>query len=341
MIIEKDFKSGISKTAGGINHFIKGLPTRISTNPYIGCTHCCIYCYNKFLIRFRKEYDKLDDTCNKIIVKRNLPELITDEINKIKKSVLWIGSISDPYQPIEKKYEITRKIIKILKTNEFPYSIYTKSDLIVRDLDIIKDSLSEVIFTITSIDNNFKKKFEPYSPSYDRVLNAVEEISKITDTRVAILPIIPQYNDDIESLKYIMKEVKERGVKNVFVGFLRLNPLTTKNMKEKLGNEFDKIREYYGETFAGALIPKEEYRKNILKNLYEFSKEINVGFYVEDPLYFYNKKRTKIDKFYYATYQDFLYYYKKIKNIEKAYKLLNKDFLVDISLEDLIKIIGK
>lgn len=341
MILKIQSKSAITRTRGGLRAFLKGLPVRLSLNPYIGCSHCCIYCYNKFLVRFRKEYKTIEDVCNVIIVKENLPEILKKEIKKVGKSVLWIGSISDPYQPIERKYEITRKCLKVLINEHFPFSIYTKSYLVIRDLDLIKESFSEVIFTITSLDKEFKKIFEPRSPSYDKVLEALEEVSKVTDTRVAILPIIPSFNDDIEMLKELIKEVKCRGAKNVFVGFLRLTPLVIKNMKEKLEEKFEEIWKHYGEKFAGALIPTKEYRKRILKELFEFSKKINIGFYVEDPLFFYNKKETKVDSFYYATYQDFLFYCKKFRDIIRAYKEVKKKFLVDISIHDISQVLEK
>ncbi len=341
MILKIHSKSAITRTKGGIKAFLKGLPVRLSLNPYIGCSHCCVYCYNKFLIRFRKEYKTLEDICNVIIVKENLPEILEKEIKRAERSVLWIGSVSDPYQPIEKKYEITRKCLEILVGENFPFSIYTKSNLIIRDLDLINGALSEVIFTITSLDKGFKRIFEPRSPNYDKVLEALEETSKVTDTRIAILPIIPSFNDNIEMLKELIKEVKYRGAKNIFIGFLRLTPLVIKNMRKKLGEKFNEIWKYYGEKFAGAIIPKEEYRKKILKELFKFSKEIDVGFYVEDPLFFYNKKETRIDKFYYATYQDFLFYYKKFGNIVNAYEEIKRRFLVDISISYLNRLENK
>ena len=333
--MKKKVKSGINRMKGGEKAFMKGLPVRYSLNTYIGCSHCCAYCYNKFLVRFVPEYKSIEDVCQKIIVKENLAEVIEKELAKIKeKSVVWIGSTSDPYQPIEIKYEITRKSIEIFNKYSFPFSIYTKSNLVVRDLDLLKNSISEVIFTITSIDDDFKKKFEPLSPSYDKVLESLEKISRYIDTRVAILPIIPEYNDNVEELKELIKEAKKRGARNIFIGFLRLSPLVIYSLKQSLKEEdFNRIYSHYGEEFAGAQIPIEIYRKKILKELFEYAERIKIGFYAEDPLPFYKKKYTRIDKYYYATYQDFLFYRKKYSTLEETLNNLSKDYLLDPTID--------
>lgn len=104
-------------------------------NPYVGCGHNCQYCYARFMKRFTNH---LEEWGNFIDVKVNITEVLKKEINrpKFQKGRIYIGTVTDPYQPIEGKYQLTRKILEILKNYKNPISILTKSDLVLRDIDL-------------------------------------------------------------------------------------------------------------------------------------------------------------------------------------------------------------
>src|SRR4030066_189661 len=129
-------------------------------NPYVGCQHACSYCYARFMKRFsghKEPWGKFVD------VKINAADLLRVEINKKKRAKVWISGVCDPYQPLEAKYRLTRKCLEILARNDWPVVIQTRSPLVLRDVDILKDASNfEVGLTITTADDNIRKLFEPH-----------------------------------------------------------------------------------------------------------------------------------------------------------------------------------
>jgi DNA repair photolyase len=127
-------------------------------NPYIGCEHGCSYCYARFMKRFTGHKE---DWGEFVDVKINAPELLDKEIKKKKTGRVWISGICDPYQPIEEKYELTRKFLEILLKHDWPVTIQTKSPLILRDIGLLKKLRKiEVCFTIATADEKIRKIFE-------------------------------------------------------------------------------------------------------------------------------------------------------------------------------------
>ncbi|MCG2686361.1 radical SAM protein, partial [Candidatus Parcubacteria bacterium] len=105
-------------------------------NPYIGCSHECVYCYSRFKKRFTGHTEKWGEFVD---IKINAPEVLEKQLSRNpKKGVALLGSVTDAYQPVEKKYKITRAILKVLLKYDFPVSVLTKSDLVTRDVDLFK-----------------------------------------------------------------------------------------------------------------------------------------------------------------------------------------------------------
>ncbi len=338
--VEVEAKSAISASKGGVEAFIKGLPTRYSVNPYVGCPHCCKYCYARFITRFSKIHHTHRDFCNVVGVKQNLDVVLDKEIRRGRTdgSVLWIGSVTDPYNGLESKYQVTRRILNVLNKYKHPFSIYTRSPLVTRDLDLLTKDRSEVIFTYTGIHGRDKRIFEPNSPKSESILDSIEETSRKTNVRVAILPIIPTVNDDPSFLKEIIRDVSQRGAKNVYVGFLRLNPFTLRVLRDEVvSDRLADVLTYYdkSEKHAGAYLPNPEYRLGILKQLFDYSISRGVGFYVEDPFFLYNRKPTPIDRHYYASLHDFYSIYLRTKSIDTAYSEMRRRYRADVSLGDI------
>ena len=137
-------------------------------NQYIGCEHACLYCYAKFVCRWYN-YGKWGKW---IVIKENLPELVKKEKNV--KGKVYMSSISDPYQPIEKKVKLTRKILKNMN-KKIKLDILTKSDLVLRDIDVFKEFEDiEVGLTINDFDK--LKEIEPFSPSNKKRINALKKL---------------------------------------------------------------------------------------------------------------------------------------------------------------------
>jgi len=159
-------------------------------NPYVGCQHGCVYCYARFMKRFTGHMEKWGDFVD---VKINAPALLIMELKRKKIGRVWISGVCDPYQPIEKKYGLTRKCIDILAETGWPVTVQTKSALILRDAGILKRLKdSEIGFTITTADENIVRIFEPGAPPARQRFEALEILhSQGIQTYAMIAPILP------------------------------------------------------------------------------------------------------------------------------------------------------
>lgn len=171
-----------------------------SLNPYVGCQHNCKYCYAKFMKKFTAHYEDWGDFVD---VKINAPELLITEIKKKKAGHVWLSGICDPYQPIEEKYRLTRNCLKILIEHAWPVTIQTKSSLILRDLDLLKDSKKvEVCLTITTADERIRKIFEPNaSPIKERIDTLHKLRTEGIKTHVMIAPLLLGAENLVKELK--------------------------------------------------------------------------------------------------------------------------------------------
>lgn len=159
-------------------------------NPFVGCEHRCKYCYAIFMRRFTGHSERWGEFVD---VKINAPELLEIEIRKKKKGRVWISGICDPYQPLERRYRLTRRCLEILVENNWPVTIQTKSPLVLRDLDILlKAQDHEIGFTITTADEKIRRIFEPGAPSVAKRIEALGVLhSKGLRTFAMIAPVLP------------------------------------------------------------------------------------------------------------------------------------------------------
>jgi DNA repair photolyase len=169
-------------------------------NAYVGCQHKCIYCYAKFMKRFTGHREPWGDFVD---VKINALELLAKEIKRKKIGRVWISGVCDAYQPLERKYQLTRGCIEILVDNGWPFTIQTKSPLVVRDVEILKKSADcEVGFTITTADDKVRKIFEPNAPPIPKRVEALDILhSAGIRTFVMIAPMLPGVEGLVGMLK--------------------------------------------------------------------------------------------------------------------------------------------
>ena len=168
-------------------------------NPYVGCQHGCSYCYARFMKRFTGHKDPWGYFVD---VKINAADLLIKEIRKKKKGTVWMSGVCDPYQPLEEKYELSRKCLDILVLNDWPVVVQTRSPLVLRDMNIFKKSKKiEVGLSITTANDEIRKAFEPHAPSVMARLRAIESLHQNgIKTYVMIAPILPEAENLIEIL---------------------------------------------------------------------------------------------------------------------------------------------
>jgi DNA repair photolyase len=175
-------------------------------NPYVGCQHGCVYCYAKFMKRFTGHREKWGEFVD---IKINAPELLAYEVKRKKVGRVWISGVCDPYQPLEKRYMITKRCLDILLQNGWPFTVQTKSPLVLRDIETLKRaSNSEVGFTITTADERIRRIFEPGAPPSGKRVEALAKLhSEGIKTFVMVAPILPGAEGLVGELKGKVKYV--------------------------------------------------------------------------------------------------------------------------------------
>ena len=162
-------------------------------NPYIGCQHQCIYCYAPSILHMpRNEWE------TSIKVKRNIPLILSKELKQKKRGVIGLSTVTDPYQPIEKTYKITQYCLKVIQKKNFPLCIQTKSDLILRDKELIKNFDNvEVMVSIGTPNEGHKRILEPSSSTIIQRLSILKAFSDTpVKTSVFFGPIYPSITPD-------------------------------------------------------------------------------------------------------------------------------------------------
>lgn len=209
------------------------IPFDQSINPYQGCEHGCIYCYA------RPSHAYLDlspgtDFETKLTCKVNAAEQLERELARpgYRCSAITLGANTDPYQPVEKQFNITREILEVLKRCRHPVSIVTKGALVTRDIDLLadmaRDNLCSVAVTITTLDAELKRRMEPRAASHQARLAAIEALSAAgVPVAVMFAPVIPVLNDS--EMERILDQARAVGARSAAYVLLRL-PLELRDL---------------------------------------------------------------------------------------------------------------
>jgi DNA repair photolyase len=197
-----------------------------SINPYRGCEHGCVYCYARPSHAYMGLSPGLDFE-SKLFAKPNAAELLRAELSQpgYVPRTIALGANTDPYQPIERRYRITRQVLEVLSEFEHPVGIVTKSALVVRDIDILKPmaerGLVKVAVSVTSLDPKLARSLEPRAAAPAKRLGALELLSAAgIPTVVMVAPIIPAVNDS--EIEAILKAASAAGVREAGYVLLRL-----------------------------------------------------------------------------------------------------------------------
>jgi DNA repair photolyase len=191
-------------------------------NPYRGCAHACVYC------DARANQYGLSATFDQVIyVKVNAVQALEKQLPKLKRGIVATGGVCDAYQPAEAKFHITQKVLETLLRFGFGALVMTKSDMVLRDLDLLQRvneaAWAGVIFTITTFDPEVVRLFEPGAPSPERRLEALEKVAKAgLVTGVIACPLLPGICDDEAHIEEVVRRAKGAGAQFVLHGGLTL-----------------------------------------------------------------------------------------------------------------------
>jgi DNA repair photolyase len=204
-----------------------------SINPYRGCEHGCVYCFARPTHAYLGLSPGLDFE-SKLFMKPNAPELLERELSapSYVPKIIAIGTNTDPYQPIERRYKIMRRILEVLDSAGHPVGIVTKSALVLRDLDILarmaKRNLVKVALSVTTLDAQLARTMEPRAATPPRRLDTLRQLVKAgVPATVMVAPVIPALNDD--EIERILEAVAAAGVRHAGYVLLRL-PLEVRDL---------------------------------------------------------------------------------------------------------------
>jgi len=245
-------------------------------NHYTGCQYSCLYCYARYLKRTRKRNENWGEYVD---VKVNAVQLLKKELPAIKKGRVMIGSISESYQPIEKKYGLTAEILDTLhKFGIEEIVLLTRSDLILRDIELLKKFKKSTIFFTISGKDPLIKRFENNTPSYEKRINAIISlIENSINVWTHLGPIIPYFLDPLE----IIGDLKDKAGK---IEFESLNATTApldaivENLKNIDNAKAEMLRSLYSNTDDYKIFWIEEKRK-----ILETAKKMNIKTFFSFP----------------------------------------------------------
>ncbi len=187
---------------------------KYSLNPYLGCEHGCVYCYSPSTLRdewIAMNWGKF------VRAKQNIAEVLAKELRKKPRGEVGVSTICDPYQPLEAKLELTRKCIELLSKRSFDVCIQTKSNLVLRDEDVIKPEGFEVGVTITTMDTELAGELEPHASPPDARAQVLEEFStRGVATWIFLGPIIPEINDSEENIRRVVEVAKRTNSRLIY-----------------------------------------------------------------------------------------------------------------------------
>lgn len=218
-------------------------------NPYTGCAFACAYCYASFMGRFVDE--PLKNWGKYVYVKTNAVELLDQKLSKMrnKNKSIMLASVTDAWQYIDKKYEITRGLLQTLVKHNYPGKIVclTKSDLILRDLDLIKQLHNvEVGFTITSTQNEVSKSLEVFAPNVEKRLATLKQFHEAgVKTYVFIGPVFPYFMNNYDELDDLFKQIKQAGNNDIYIDMLNTKDYIAQNLEPIINQQSEDVQEAY------------------------------------------------------------------------------------------------
>ncbi|MCS7144007.1 MAG: radical SAM protein [Archaeoglobaceae archaeon] len=232
---------------------------KLSFNPYTGCAHQCDYCYATYIPRFWEVREKKALFQN---LKKDLEELEGEE-------VISMSNSSDPYPPVEKEKEITRECLKLFREFDAKVLIVTKSDIVLRDLDVLSEMNAVVSMSITGCD-----LLEKFAPSTERRIFAFLKISENLPTVLRFDPIIPFMNENRFDL------IEKCDPEHVVTSTLKLKRDSFRRIAKSIPNFGEMLRELYfkdGEKIGGYWYLKKDLRLKMLKKIEEFCESIGIS----------------------------------------------------------------
>jgi DNA repair photolyase len=243
------------------------MPFTWTINPYRGCEFACKYCYARYTHEFMELRDGVDFE-QKIFVKQHAADLLRQELRQVKAGEeIALGTATDPYQPAERRFEVTRAILEELARHRgLEVGIVTKSNLVLRDVDVLRQIAQNnrllVNLTITTLKADLARILEPRAPRPDLRLEAIQELNQAgVPAGVICAPVLPGITDSPRDLEALVRATAQAGGKYVSANSLFLKPCSAAVFLPFLEKEFPHLVESYRQRYQGRAFLSASYRK--------------------------------------------------------------------------------
>ena len=262
---------------------VKGMAFSWSLNPYMGCVHRCTFCYVRAFER-RADRPSDDRYGTSIRVKVNIADVLRRELARPswEGESVAIGAATDPYQPAEGRYQLTRGCLQALAEFSNPFQLITRGPMIVRDVDVLAEAAKRakvaITFSIPTLDEDVWRKTEPSTAHPRQRLRALKELVDAgIKVGVGMAPILPGISDRPEQLREVVAAAREAGATGIWTNLLNLRPGTREHFLEHLAEDFPEQLPHYLELYRGgrAYLPSSE-TKPVREQVAAFARELGV-----------------------------------------------------------------
>jgi DNA repair photolyase len=237
---------------------VQGMPFRWSLNPYKGCGHACSYCYARVYHTYMDLPPSTFET--QLFVKTNIPMLMRRELRRPtwRGDAIAIGTGTDPYQPLEGQYRLTRRCLQEMAEVDNPGSITTKGTLVVRDSDVIADLARRTDFSVhislISLNADLLRRLEPGAPPPKSRLRAIERLTASgIPVSVFLAPVLPGLTDVSEQIEAVVRAAAEHGAREAWTSSLRLGPGVKEHFMDRLAAEYPAMVPSYSRLYGAGM----------------------------------------------------------------------------------------
>ena len=262
---------------------VKGMGFKWSLNPYMGCVHRCTFCYVRHF-EHRSDRPSDDRYGTSIRVKTNVADVLRKELGRASWQYehVAIGAATDPYQPAEGRYKLTRACLEALRDASNPFSIITRGPMIVRDLDVLVEAARRtsvsVTFSVPTVDEDVWKRTEPSTAHPRQRLKAVKALVDAgVNARVGMAPILPGISDRPEQLREVVRAARKAGATGVWANLLFLKPGTREHFLEHLAEDWPEQVPLYEQLYAGKSYLGADVMKPVRTEVSRLAREFEIG----------------------------------------------------------------
>ena len=261
----------------------RNLPFTWAINPYRGCEFACKYCYARYTHEFTELRDSVEFE-RKIFIKQHASALLRSELRKVRRGEeIAIGTATDPYQPAERRFEVTRAILEELANHSgLEIGIVTKSNLVTRDAEILRrvgeHNRTFVNVTVTTVDVELARKLEPRAPRPDLRLEAVRQLNLAgVDAGVICAPVLPEITDRPGDLEALVKAASEAGAKYIFANPLFLKPCSAAVFLPFLAEHFPALVDNYKKRYESRAFLPQGYAQRLSQLMARLREKYGIG----------------------------------------------------------------